>query len=116
MRAAAISALDRLNNNDIVSVVAFDDQVEVVLPATKLTDKAAVRRAIKRIEADGSTNLFGGVSKGAEELRKFLEKQRVNRVVLLSDDGSGLEFPEDPRVLGPEAAGVRLSPSSSPPY
>jgi Ca-activated chloride channel family protein len=57
----------------------------VIVPATKLSDKESVIQQIRRIEADGSTALFAGVSKGADELRKFLDKNRVNRVILLSD-------------------------------
>ncbi|MCC6491304.1 MAG: VWA domain-containing protein, partial [Candidatus Hydrogenedentes bacterium] len=42
-------------------------------------------QAIDRITANGSTALFAGVSKGAGEVRKFLDKTRVNRIILLSD-------------------------------
>ena len=37
------------------------------------------------LEAGGSTALFAGVSKGAEEVRKFISKGRVNRIILVSD-------------------------------
>ena len=84
-KQAAIEALDLLDSNDILSVIAFDSTVEVVLPATKLTDKTAVRAAIERINARGETALFAGVTKGAEELRKFYDRGRVNRVILLTD-------------------------------
>ncbi|HLX59841.1 MAG TPA: VWA domain-containing protein [Planctomycetota bacterium] len=84
-KIGAISALERLGPNDIVSVIVFDDTVNVLVPATKLTDKASVRAAIERIQAGGSTALFAGVSKGAEEVRKFIDRNRVNRVILLTD-------------------------------
>lgn len=84
-RKGAIEAVKRLGPNDIVSVVTYDSTVEVLVPATKLTDKAEVCRKISRIQAGGRTALFAGVSKGAAELRKFIDKNRVNRIVLLSD-------------------------------
>jgi Ca-activated chloride channel family protein len=84
-KEAAISALERLNSDDIVSVVTYDSTVSVVVPATKLTDRQGVIERVRQIEAGGSTALFAGVSKGAEELRKFLNKERANRVILLSD-------------------------------
>ncbi len=96
---AAIRALDRLDANDIVSVVVYDSTVRVVVPATKLTDKHAVRQAIARIDAGGNTALFGGVSKGAAEVRKFLDGKRVNRVILLSD-GLANAGPSTPSDLG----------------
>lgn len=84
-REAAIMAIDRLDTQDIVSVVAYDSQVEVVVPATRLQEREPVYRAVRAIRAGGNTALFAGVSKGAQELRKFLDRNRVNRVILLSD-------------------------------
>lgn len=96
---AAIRALDRLDSNDIVSVTVYDTTVRVVWPATKLTDRQAVIQAIQSISADGNTALFAGVSKGAAEVRKFLDRERVNRVILLSD-GLANEGPSHPQTLG----------------
>jgi Ca-activated chloride channel family protein len=84
-KRAAILALDRLRDEDIVSVVTYESTVDVLVPATKLYDRRAIRRAIEGIEASGSTALFAGVSKGARELRKFLDRNRVNTMLLLSD-------------------------------
>jgi Ca-activated chloride channel family protein len=84
-REAAVLAVDRLNDEDIVSVVAYNDTVSVLVPATKVSDKDSIRSGIERLEARGSTALFAGVSKGSDEVRKFLAKNRVNRVILISD-------------------------------
>jgi len=98
-KEAASVAVDRLGENDILSVVAYDDTVSVLLPATKLTDKASCQAAIERLQAGGSTALFAGVSKGAHEVRKFLDENRVNRVILLSD-GLANVGPSSPSELG----------------
>lgn len=98
-KQAAIEAIDRLRSNDIVSVIVYDQGVQVVLPATKLSDKATAKNAIRRINAGGSTALFAGVSKGAAEVRKFLDDNRVNRVILLSD-GQANVGPDSPGELG----------------
>ena len=84
-REAAISALDLLKHDDIVSIIAYDSDVNVLVPATKLTDKEQVKSVIRAIQADGNTALFGGVSKGAAEVRKFMDEKHVNRIILLSD-------------------------------
>jgi Ca-activated chloride channel family protein len=81
-----------------MSVVTYDNKVKVLVPATKLTDKNLVSNKIKKISAGGSTALFAGVSKGADEVRKFLTKNRVNRVILLSD-GVANVGPSSPREL-----------------
>lgn len=98
-RAAAIDAINLLKADDIVSIVTYDSTVEVLVPATKLSDKAMVIKAIKGIQPGGNTALFAGVSKGAAEVRKFLDKERVNRVILLSD-GLANVGPSSPGELG----------------
>ena len=98
-RDAAIDALHLLGPGDIVSVVTYDSTVNVLVPATKMTDRKSVIAKIRDITAGGNTALFGGVSKGAAEIRKFLDKQRVNRVVLLSD-GLANVGPSAPGELG----------------
>ncbi len=84
-KKAAMMAVRRLRSEDIVSVVTYDSTVNVLIPATRLSDKEDVYRAIRRIQVGNTTALFAGVSKGAREIRKFLDAQRVNRVILLSD-------------------------------
>lgn len=98
-RQAALAAVDRLRDDDIISVVAFDDNVTVLVPATKASSRAEIRRGIEQIQANGSTALFAGTSKGAAEVRKFLEREQVNRVVLLSD-GQANVGPDSPGALG----------------
>ncbi|MEQ1830022.1 MAG: VWA domain-containing protein [Pirellula sp.] len=95
----AVDAIGLLGPNDIVSVITYDSTVNVLIPATKLTDPESVTNAIRRIQADGNTALFAGVSKGAAEVRKFLDKDRVNRVILLSD-GLANVGPSSPGELG----------------
>ncbi len=98
-RNAAIRAIERLAADDIVSVIAYDSTVKVIVPATKLTDKQAVIEQIRQINSGGSTALFAGVSKGAAELRKFFDHDRVNRMILLSD-GLANVGPQSPSELG----------------
>lgn len=98
-RKAAIDALQLLGSEDIVSIVTYDSTVQVLYPATRMTDRESVEAVIRSIQADGNTALFAGVSKGAAEVRKFLDKQRVNRIVLLSD-GLANSGPSTPGELG----------------
>ncbi len=98
-KEAALAALSQLGPEDIVSVVAYDTTVTVLVPATKASDRASIIRGIKRLRAGGTTALFAGTVKGAEEVRKFLDPTRVNRVVLLSD-GLANVGPSTPDALG----------------
>ena len=98
-KEAAIMAISRLSSNDIISVVTYDRTVHVLIPATKVSDKESIFRIIRGVRAGGTTALFAGVSKGAEEMRKFLGQERVNRLVLLSD-GLANVGPKSPDELG----------------
>ncbi len=98
-KEAARMAVDRLNGDDIVSVIVYDDTVNVLVPATKASDRSTILAGIERIKAGGSTALFAGVSKGAAEVRKFLSRERVNRIILLSD-GLANVGPDTPGALG----------------
>lgn len=98
-KEAALASIERLGAEDIVSVVAYDHTVEVLVPATKVSDRAVIRSAIQRLTASGNTALFAGVAKGAAEVRKFLDRQRVNRIILLSD-GQANSGPSSAAELG----------------
>lgn len=98
-KEAATLAVELLDENDILSIIGYDTTVEILVPATKVSDKQAIKRAIANLRADGSTALFAGVSKGAAEVRKFLDNERVNRVILLSD-GQANRGPSSPSALG----------------
>ena len=105
-KEAAKLAVNRLHPDDIVSVVAYDDTVRILLPATKVADRTAVLAAIDGSKPVASTALFAGVSVGAAEVRKFLDRERVNRVVLLSD-GLANVGPASPAELGALGASLK---------
>ena len=98
-KEAAIMALDMLDDRDIVSVITYSDTVSVLVPATRVSNRRNIRGMIRSVYADGSTALFAGVSKGADEVRKFFDRNKVNRVILLSD-GLANVGPDSPAALG----------------
>ncbi len=103
---AAMLAVDILDRNDILSIITYSDSVEVLVPATKVSDKRYLKRKIASIQAGGSTALFAGVSKGADEIEKFFDPNKVNRVILLSD-GLANVGPESPAALGDLGSSLR---------
>jgi Ca-activated chloride channel family protein len=99
-REAALEALSRLAADDILSVIAYDSDVETLVPAQRVGDGRRIAAAIRSIRVDGNTALFGGVSQGAAEVRKHLESRRyIHRVILLSD-GQANVGPASPDDLG----------------
>ncbi|MEO6569255.1 MAG: VWA domain-containing protein, partial [Opitutaceae bacterium] len=85
-REAAFEAVRRLAPDDIVSLIAYDTRAETLVPAQRVGDGRRLEAAIARIEIAGSTALYDGVTRAAEEVRRHIEDQRyVNRIILLSD-------------------------------
>lgn len=108
-REAAIEAIRRLGPNDIFSLVTYDSVIETLIPAGRLTDRREAEQIIRNITPRGMTALFGGVSQGAEELRKHMEIEgapRIHRMILLSDGlaNVGPSSPEDLGRLGQSLA------------
>jgi Ca-activated chloride channel homolog len=112
-RKAAQMAVERLGRDDILAVVSYDDRVEVDVPATKLTDPLRAKEQIARLTPRGSTAIHAGLLAGANEVRKFKSRDRVNRIVLLSDGlaNVGPSKPSDFVSLGRELAsdGITVS-------
>jgi Ca-activated chloride channel family protein len=83
--AAATTAVDRLNEGDVVSVVTFDTQTQVVVPPTPISAFARdrVKEAIRGIGLGGDTCISCGLEEGMAELAQTVGK--VNRMILLSD-------------------------------
>jgi Ca-activated chloride channel family protein len=98
-REAAQEAVRRLGADDIASLVVFDDRVRVLVPAGRVGDGSALSAAIEGITSGGTTNLHGGVSEGAEQLRRHIEESFTHRVLLLSD-GQANVGPRTPEELG----------------
>jgi len=99
-REAAIEALRRLGPTDIFSLIAFDHDVETIVPAQAASNTAWIEERIRAIQPRGSTAIFAGVSQGAAELRRNIESRRyVSRIILLSD-GQANVGPSTPQELG----------------
>ncbi len=97
---AAIEALHRLDRRDLFSLVIYDHEVATLIAPQAPTDTRWLERQIRGISSRGNTALFAGVSQGAAELRKNLERSGyVHRVLLLSD-GLANVGPSSPDDLG----------------
>ncbi len=101
-KQAALQLVDRLAPDDVFSLIVFSDHAEVLVSAQKAANKDALREKIESILADGSTALYAGVKKGADQIGEYLSSKRINRVILLSDGlaNIGPSSPRDLRRLG----------------
>lgn len=97
-KKAADFVIKQLNEEDILSIVQYDNIIEVILAAEKVKNKEILLQKVAKIAARGMTNLSGGMMEGYNQTRKLKAEGQVNRVLLLSD-GLANEGVTDPEQL-----------------
>ncbi len=84
-KECAVRIVKGLRPDDRISIVTFDDEINIVQALTAVGDAKDIEARVRSIQSGGSTNLFGGWEEGAKQLAPFIKKDRIARVILLSD-------------------------------
>ena len=85
-KQAAMMLIDQLGKDDVISLVVYDSDVDVIASAQRVGGRQTqLKRLIQRIGPGGSTALYAGVKTGGDQLAEFLDEESINRVLLLSD-------------------------------
>ena len=95
---AAESVVDQLGQDDILSVVVYDDAVDTIISPQPVLNKNELKNSIRMVHPGGITNLSGGWLKGCEYVKSQLNTQKINRVLLLTDGHANMGI-QDPHVL-----------------
>ena len=77
--------IDRLSSEDHFSLITYDNDVDIVVPATKASNKEWLKAHVRSIRSGGMTALYDGWSSAAAEAAKNVTKKSISRVLLLSD-------------------------------
>ncbi|MCG8350293.1 MAG: VWA domain-containing protein [Chloroflexales bacterium] len=85
MKDATRRVIEMLTPQDAVSLVVFDDTVQVVFPAMLAADKAALLAQVDTIEEMGGTAMSLGLQAGQTELQRYLGPDRVSHMLVLTD-------------------------------
>ena len=84
-REAAMFCVDQMLATDRLSVVTFDDRIEVLFPSEPVTNKQAMKDLISRVRARSSTALHEAWVRGGLTVSENMLDQGINRVVLITD-------------------------------
>lgn len=100
-KRAAKFLVDQLDNEDYLSIINYDDRVEVTSRGQAVKNKEVLKLAIDRISDRGSTNLSGGMLEGYAQLKQTKKEGYVNRVLLLTDGlaNAGITDPQELKRL-----------------
>ena len=98
VKQAAEHVTDLLSERDLVSVVTFDDHIQLLQESICLTPevKQQLKDRLRTVRSGGSTDLFGGWAEGCKQVAaqqaaaqqtaaQQAERQQVSRVLLLTD-------------------------------
>ena len=111
---SAARIVSGLRSDDSVAVVAFDSEIEVVQPLVAATDRTSLVQRIRSIDARGSTDLFGGWEEAVKQLAPFTRKDRIARVILLSDGQANQGLVNEQEIFArvTKAAGAGITTST----
>lgn len=85
VKRALHTLLDRLNDDDRVGLVVFNQESRVVLPPLARRDRARIEAAIDGLQPNGSTNTEAGLVDGYAMADGAFHAGWVNRVILCTD-------------------------------
>ncbi len=75
-----------LKEEDTLAVVSFSDRAKVVLPASRRHEIKATLSLLKKMKAEGGTEMSYGISAGLSEFSKLANlRESINHMILLTD-------------------------------
>ncbi|MBN1428597.1 MAG: VWA domain-containing protein [Anaerolineae bacterium] len=99
LKNAAYRIIDECKPTDIISMVAFSDDAEVIVPAQRLSDPRNAKTMISAIRADGATAILAGLRQGLIQIERFRSSEYVNHLILITDG----------RTYGDEAECIKMA-------
>ncbi|HEX7166908.1 MAG TPA: VWA domain-containing protein, partial [Acidimicrobiales bacterium] len=82
-RAGAARAIEALSEHDLVGVLAFNTDQEMVVPLQKVPPEDVVTEGLRKLAPAGSTDVNAGLTRAAKELRNA--KAKLKHVILFTD-------------------------------
>jgi Ca-activated chloride channel family protein len=74
-----------LTPNDILSIVTFEETVDVLMAPQKVTSKQPIKDGIQRLSPGNTTNLYDGMTLGLQQVTGVQDPGRATRMVVLTD-------------------------------
>ncbi|MDO8684142.1 MAG: VWA domain-containing protein [Armatimonadota bacterium] len=85
VKRACAYVVDLLEPSDILTIVTFEEQIEVLMPARRIVNKALIKEHINRIEVGNTTNIYDGLVAGCSQVAAVRAEGYVNRVLAFTD-------------------------------
>lgn len=99
VKQAVHTIIDNLSSEDIVSIVAFSDDAEVLVPAQRNHDPRGMKAQASSLRADGATAILSGLKLAMAQIQRHHASKYVNHIILITDG----------RTYGDEEDSVKLA-------
>ena len=94
---AAIQAVKNLSPNDMVSIVAFEQEARVELSAAPAND-SNISNVINSLEPGGGTAMYDGINMAFNLLQKSITPNIINKLMVFTD-GEPTVGPDDNEII-----------------
>lgn len=85
IKMAAMDLLEALHPDDWLSIVAFSNRAEVVIPPTPVKERRSFSSAIASLLPRGGTEIYQGLLSGLTQVQRYASPDYINHVLLLTD-------------------------------
>lgn len=110
VKNAIVKIMDYYGEDDIISIISFNQEVQVLVPPTFTKQRRKINRFIKKIKTNGRTSLYAALSQSIELMSKL---KNVNPRILIFTDGlpTDVKEPEKYKPLSRNAfiSGITIS-------
>ena len=98
LKLATAEILSMLRPDDAISIVTFGSEVDVLVESqtAQELDGSALAGSLDSLQAEGTTNLAGGLARGLAQIRVHQTAESIDWIVLLGDG-----VPNDPDAVWP---------------
>ena len=84
-KQACSYVVDLLGPNDVLSIVTFEETVDVLMPPQRVTNKQPIKDGIARLMPGNTTNLYDGMALALNQVMQIGDPGRATRLMVLSD-------------------------------
>lgn len=85
VKQACNYVVDLLSPNDVLSIVTFEETVDVLMPPQRVTAKDPIKQGISRLTPGNTTNLYDGLALAVAQVLQTQDANRATRMIVLSD-------------------------------
>jgi len=99
-KRACAYVVDLLEPDDFLSIVAFEADADIIVPARRVRDKALVKDYVQRLSTGRPADLTEGLLAACRQAATVRTSRMISRVLLLTEGGMALTGPAAERLRG----------------